>query len=111
MREGIGVYDTHVVNNIRPSLSDVTDEKVYLLLRVFCSLWWIVSREFHRMGLSLLHGLTLMDEGVDANVCVGEVFDLDVRDSIKELVVTIHDEAALLTICSSSVILHVELSH
>ena len=98
VREGIGVYDTHVVNNIRPSLSDVTDEKVYLLLRVFCSLWWIVGKVYHRMGLSLSHVMNLVDEGVSAHVWWGEGFACKASDPITELVMASRDEAALLKI-------------
>ena len=37
--QGVSVNDTHVVNTARPSLPEVSDEKVYLLISFFCIYW------------------------------------------------------------------------
>ena len=68
MREGVSVHGMHVVNTVRTSLTEVTDEKVSLLLQVFCSIWWIVGSGYRRMGLYILHGKKCMYEGVVVNV-------------------------------------------
>ena len=50
------------------------------------------------MYLYLPYGETWMDEGVVVHVQGGEVLSCEVRDSKPEIIVTICDEASLLTI-------------
>ena len=42
MGEGVSVHDMHVVNTVCPSLPEVADQQVYLLIQIDQSRWWIV---------------------------------------------------------------------
>ena len=98
VREGVSVNDTHLVNTVSASLTEVMDDKASLLIWFIWSRWWVLGRGYHRMSLYLLHGKTLIDEGVVAHIRGGEIFSWKVRNPITELVVTSHEYAALLTI-------------
>ena len=72
--EVISVHDTHVVNTVSPSMPDITDDKVSLLIRVIRRPWWIFGRGFCRLGLYLSYGTTFIDEGVVMHVQGGKLF-------------------------------------
>ena len=42
MREGVSVHDSHVVNNVCPSLTEVANQKVSLILIILQHPVWIV---------------------------------------------------------------------
>ena len=85
-------------------LSEVPYEKFTLLTRVIHVFWWVDecgSTAFQmtfRMGLSTLHDMIRMNEGVIVNMrgCEG-LYD-EVGNTIPQLVVLICDKATLLEI-------------
>ena len=78
VREGVTVHDTHVLNTFRPSLLEVVDQQVSLLIQILQSHRWIVEKLSLRVGLSLPHCMTWMYEGVVPHVQGGEGFDFKV---------------------------------
>ena len=96
--QGVSVHTTHVVNKVSTYPLEVTEEKVYLMLRVIYSLWWIFGRVSYGMVLYLLQCTDLMDEGFVMHVWGGEGFARKVRDPITEFVVMIRDEASIIEI-------------
>ena len=66
--EGISVHDRHVINTFHPSLSEISYEKVTLLIRIFHCYWGIVGRGIHRLVLSLPYDTALVDDGVITHV-------------------------------------------
>ena len=62
--EDVGIHNAHVVNTVRPSLPEVADQQISLLLgRLFFNRWVLGEGPF-RMVLSLLYGATWVDEEV-----------------------------------------------
>ena len=72
--EGVRVHDTHVVNTIRPSLSEVTGQKISLILQRLVFHRQIVVKLPISMVLYLPHCATWMDEGVVVHVRGGKMF-------------------------------------
>ena len=66
--ESVCVHDTHVMNNVRPYMSEVAYQQVSLLLQVLQRHGWIVVKELCRLGLYLPHCTTWMDEGILVHV-------------------------------------------
>ena len=67
------------------------------MLRILRSHWWVFVRVPRRLGLSLPHNMTWMDERLVVHIRGGEGFACEVSNPITELVVTSCDEAALVT--------------
>ena len=98
MVEGISVPDKNVVNTIHTYLPEVADKQNPLLNgSLFCSRR-IVEKGTLRLGLTLPHCVTYMDEGVIAHTRGGKVFACEVGDPIPELVMMSCDEAELLAV-------------
>ena len=64
MKEVVSVHDMNAVNNFYSSLPEVKDKKVSLLFLVLYSIFRIFGRLTHILGLYILYGTTLMDEGI-----------------------------------------------
>ena len=87
---GIGIHDTHVVNNVRPLHQEVSTEETPLNLPL------VFRREPFEFVLPFTHGATYEYFGVVTQVLGGEVLDLKVGNPITELFVTSRDEDPLL---------------
>ena len=79
VREGFSVHDTHVVNTVRPSLPDVADQKVSLLLVIIQRHGCIFEILLPRLGLSIPYCTTCMNEGIVAHVPGVELFSCQFR--------------------------------
>ena len=60
--EGFSVHNKHVVNNVYPSLPDIVDQKISLLLWCLFIRSRIVEKGPCRMGIYLPHCMTWIDE-------------------------------------------------
>ena len=98
---GVSVHDTHGMNTVRPVIPEVTDQEVSLL---FCGLWRqravpvCQTTSPCRLSLWTLHGAPCEDKGVIAHVRGGGVFAAQVFDLVLKIIVTRHDEAAVLVV-------------
>ena len=95
-REGASVHENHVANNSCPYLPEVADHQISLLIGRLPGSYLIYGKGPHSLGLSLLHVVTWMNEGVVAHLRGGKGFSCKVRNPIIELVLTSNDETTLL---------------
>ena len=74
VREGASVHDTHAVNTARPFLPEVADHQIYFMIIRLTGSDFISRKVPHRLGLSLPHSATWMNEGVVAHMRGGKGF-------------------------------------
>ena len=72
--EGLGGHGIHFVNTVCPSLSEVADQHISLLIRCIFSNCIIFDKETFILGLYLSHCATWMYEGVIFHVRGGKSF-------------------------------------
>ena len=98
---GICVHEAYVMNTSSTILSEVIDQKVTLPFRGIqrqIVVWDSYACGPGRLFLRPLHGATCKDEGVFAHVRGGEYFSGQICDPVTELVMTLCDKDAPLTI-------------
>ena len=93
IQEGVSVHGMYFVINVCPSMTDVVDHLISLLLRLMFSTRWIVQKGPHSLGFSLPYGATWIDEGVVTHVQGGRLFTCWVGNSVTYLFMKSCDEA------------------